>query len=267
MSATASAREQARLAVEGMTCASCAVRIERKLNKLEGVHASVNFATEQAAVEFDPARVRLEELLAAVESIGYHARSAGGTAEDADPTRPLLLRLAAAAALTLPLTLVAMVPPLQFGGWEWLALVLATPVVLWSGLGFHRAALASARHGAATMDTLALVGGGARRRSACAHLLRGWRGDRDADPAGALVRGARAAPLRGGDPGAARAGREGGTGAARLRGARRPGRGAAGGRPLRRSPGREDRHRRRRRGGRLGGRPVDADRRVDAGRG
>src|SRR5712691_1147848 len=158
MSATAPAREQARLAVEGMTCASCAVRIERKLNKLEGVHASVNFATEQAAVEFDPARVRLEELLAAVESIGYHARSAGGTVEDADPTRPLLLRLAAAAALTLPLTLVAMVPPLQFGGWEWLALVLATPVVLWSGLGFHRAALANARHGAATMDTLVSVG-------------------------------------------------------------------------------------------------------------
>src|SRR5712692_967077 len=158
MSATAPAREQARLAVEGMTCASCAVRIERKLNKLEGVHASVNFATEQAAVEFDPARVRLEELLAAVVSIGYRARSAGGTAEEADPTRPLLLRLAAAAALTLPLTLVAMVPPLQFGGWEWLALVLATPVVLWSGLGFHRAALANARHGAATMDTLVSVG-------------------------------------------------------------------------------------------------------------
>src|SRR6266852_5382571 len=95
---TEETRERIDLQLEGMTCASCAARIERKLNKLEGVRASVNFATEQAAVEFDPARARLEELLAAVESIGYHARPAAATADDADPTRPLLLRLAAAAA-------------------------------------------------------------------------------------------------------------------------------------------------------------------------
>src|SRR5438132_13457008 len=101
MSAAAPPREQARLALEGMTCASCAVRIERKLNKLEGVQAAVNFATEQAAVEFDPTRVRLEELLAAVESIGYHASSAAAAAGEDDPTRPLLIRLLVAGALTL----------------------------------------------------------------------------------------------------------------------------------------------------------------------
>ena len=152
-------REWAELALEGMTCASCAPRIERTLNRLDGVRASVNFATEQAAVAFDRTRVRLEELLAAVESIGYHARPvAPASEEEDDPTRPLLPRLASAVALTLPLAPLAMVPPLQFADWEWLALALATPVVLWSGLGFHRGALASARHGAATMDTLVSVG-------------------------------------------------------------------------------------------------------------
>src|SRR5919201_549252 len=89
----------------------------------------------------------------------YHARPfAPASEEEDDPTRPLLPRLASAVALTLPLAPLAMVPPLQFADWEWLALALATPVVLWSGLGFHRGALASARHGAATMDTLVSVG-------------------------------------------------------------------------------------------------------------
>src|SRR5712691_8725288 len=99
MTSAVDIRKRADLALEGMTCAS---RIERKLNKLEGVRASVNFATEQAAVEFDPAHVRLEELLTAVESIGYHAQPAAAAADDVDPTRPLLLRLAVAATLTLP---------------------------------------------------------------------------------------------------------------------------------------------------------------------
>src|SRR5437870_1614254 len=138
MSTIAPPREQARLALEGMTCASCATRIERKLNKFESVQASVNFATEQAAVEFDPARVQLGELLAAVESIGYHANPAAAAAGEHDPARPLLLRLLVAVALTLPLTVLAMISPLQFPDWQWLALALATPVVLWSGVGFHR---------------------------------------------------------------------------------------------------------------------------------
>lgn len=158
MVAVAGTRERAELSLDGMTCASCAARIERKLNKLDGVTASVNFATERAAVEFDPARTRLEELLAAVGSIGYRARPAAEALEDPDPTRALRLRLVIAAGLTLPLVVIAMAAPLQFSGWEWLALVLATPVVLWSGLGFHRAALANARHAAATMDTLVSVG-------------------------------------------------------------------------------------------------------------
>ena len=146
------------LALEGMTCASCATRIERKLNKLEGVEASVNFATEQAAVRFDPARLAVDDLIRAVEAAGYHARLAAEAEEAEGRARTLRIRLAAAALLTAPLTAVAMIPPLQFGGWEWLALALATPVVLWAGSGFHRAAAVNARHGMATMDTLISIG-------------------------------------------------------------------------------------------------------------
>ena len=150
-------RESTTLALQGMTCASCAGRIERSLNKLDGVEATVNFATETASVRFDPARVEPETLVAAVEKIGYHAhpKQAEHThhEHDAPPTR-----LVAAIALTVPLVLMAMIPPLQFAGWEWLSLALATPVVFWSGAQFHRAALLSARHGAATMDTLVSLG-------------------------------------------------------------------------------------------------------------
>ncbi len=154
-----------RLELEGMTCASCAARIERRLNKLDGVEATVNFATEEAAVSFDPARARVEELIAAVESIGYgaslprahdsHDSHGSGSAPN---QRALLRRLTASAALSLPLVLLAMVPPLQFGGWEWLSLALATPAVLWAGWPFHRAAIRNARHLAATMDTLISIG-------------------------------------------------------------------------------------------------------------
>src|SRR5213080_3085624 len=101
-------RERAELALVGMTCASCATRIERKLNRLEGVQASVNFATERAAVEFDPAHVRLAELLDAVESAGYRASPAAEHVEDADPMQALRRRLVAAIALTTPLVVVAM---------------------------------------------------------------------------------------------------------------------------------------------------------------
>jgi Cu+-exporting ATPase len=153
-------REQTTLALEGMTCASCAARIERTLNKVDGVEATVNFATETASVSFDPARVAPDELAAAVERIGYHASlrtehaDAHGTHEH--EARPL--GLVVALVLSVPLVLLSMVPPLRFSGWEWASLALATPVVFWSGLQFHRAALLNARHGAAAMDTLVSLG-------------------------------------------------------------------------------------------------------------
>ncbi len=149
------------LPIEGMTCASCAVRVERKLNKLEGVAAAVNYATERASVEFDADTVSAEQLVAAVESAGYRAALPREDAEQPtpeDPTASLRLRLLASAALALPVLLLAMIPALQFDGWQWLSLQLATPVVLWGGWPFHRAALVNARHGAATMDTLISVG-------------------------------------------------------------------------------------------------------------
>jgi Cu+-exporting ATPase len=161
---TATAPERVDLELGGMTCAACASRIERKLNRLEGVHAAVNYATEQAAVSFDPSRADVETLVAAVESIGYSAslpRAAGDTTQVRDPAaaeRLVRRRLAVAAALTLPLVLVSMVPALMFEGWEWVALALAAPVVLWSGWPFHRAAALNARHVAATMDTLISIG-------------------------------------------------------------------------------------------------------------
>jgi Cu+-exporting ATPase len=153
-------RTEVRLDLEGMTCASCVARIERKLNKLDGVEASVNFATEQATVRCDPS-VTVDELVSAVESAGYHAHpvdQAGAHQHDDEPIAVLRRRLVLAVALTVPVALLAMVPPLQFPGWEWVALVLATPVVFWSGIGFHRVALQSARHLAATMDTLISIG-------------------------------------------------------------------------------------------------------------
>lgn len=163
MTATVTEPDEVRLDLEGMTCASCVNRIERKLNKLDGVDATVNFATEQATVRRDPS-VSVDDLVAAVEAAGYHARQAS-TEDDAsghhhheESGRLLRRRLAVAAALTVPVVLVAMVPPLQFAGWEWALLLLTTPVVFWSGLGFHRAALQSARHLAATMDTLISIG-------------------------------------------------------------------------------------------------------------
>jgi P-type Cu+ transporter len=146
------------LALEGMTCAACATRIERKLNKLDGVEASVNYATEQATVRFDPERVSVPDLLGAVEAAGYRAALASEGGDAVDRADAVRRRLVVAAALTAPLVALAMVGPLQFGGWEWLAFALATPVVFWAGLGFHRAAVLNARHGAATMDTLISLG-------------------------------------------------------------------------------------------------------------
>src|SRR5689334_2975981 len=151
--------ERIQVELEGMTCASCAARIERKLNKLEGVQAAVNYATEEATVHYDPRRVDLDDLIRAVEAIGYGAAiPVLRERADEDATSALRLRLVVAVVITAPLTALALIPPLQFAGWEWVALALATPVVLWSGFRFHRAAALNLRHGAATMDTLISLG-------------------------------------------------------------------------------------------------------------
>jgi Cu+-exporting ATPase len=163
MSTTTERLEQLELPVEGMTCAACANRIERKLNKLDGVSATVNYATEKAAVRFDPDVASPEDLVGAVEAAGYHATlpSADAPADDVDapdPVAPLRRRLIGSALLSVPLLLVSMVPALQFEYWQWLALQLATPVVFWAGWPFHRSAWRNLRHGTATMDTLISVG-------------------------------------------------------------------------------------------------------------
>jgi len=161
--------ERLELPLEGMTCSSCANRIERKLNKVDGVQATVNYATEKAAVSFDPAQVSTDDLVGAVEAAGYKARLPGpaGAAGEGDGgaidvedrhVRELRHRLIGAAVLSVPLLLISMIPALQFEYWQWLALQLATPVVFWAGWPFHRAAWQNLRHGTATMDTLISVG-------------------------------------------------------------------------------------------------------------
>ena len=151
--------ERVEMPITGMTCASCANRIERRLNKLDGVSAAVNYATEKATVEFDADAVTTDELLAAVESAGYSAALPAAEPEpEADETAPLRRRLIASALLSLPVLLLSMIPALQFDNWQWLALQLATPVVLWGAWPFHRAAWANLRHATATMDTLVSLG-------------------------------------------------------------------------------------------------------------
>lgn len=148
--------------ISGMTCASCATRIERKLNKLPGVEASVNFATEKARVR--STEVPVDELLATVEAAGYSASlPAPPATADAPAAKDVELallrhRLIVSAALAAPVAALSMIPVLQFTNWQWLALTLAAPVVVWGAWPFHRAAAINARHGAATMDTLISVG-------------------------------------------------------------------------------------------------------------
>ncbi|KWX23128.1 carbonate dehydratase [Mycolicibacterium wolinskyi] len=153
------------LQIGGMTCASCAARIERKLNKLDGVTATVNYATEKAHVDV-AGEVTPEQLIEAVETAGYTAQlpeaetTAEATDED-DPTgalQALRTRLIVSAVLTVPVIAMAMVPALQFTNWQWLSLTLAAPVVVWGALPFHRAAWLNLRHGTATMDTLISMG-------------------------------------------------------------------------------------------------------------
>jgi P-type Cu+ transporter len=146
------------LEIGGMTCASCAARVEKKLNKLDGVEANVNYATELATVAYDSEHVAVDDLVRTVQSAGYSAASPADATPAADLVRPLRNRLVGSLALTVPLVLLALVPPLQFDGWEWLALVLSTPIVLWAGLPFHRTAVLNARHLTATMDTLISIG-------------------------------------------------------------------------------------------------------------
>ncbi len=149
------------LAITGMTCASCANRIERKLNKLDGVTATVNYATERAKVSC-PESVSTADLLATVEAAGYAAAVPTPEPEEGDPELDALRRrLVVAAVLSVPVVAMGMVPGLMFPGSGWLSLALATPVVLWAGWPFHRAAVANARHGTTTMDTLVSLGVGA----------------------------------------------------------------------------------------------------------
>jgi Cu+-exporting ATPase len=154
------------LSIGGMTCASCAARIEKKLNKLDGVSASVNYATEKAKVTYGRS-VAPADLVGTVEATGYTATlpvdpAVNGDAQsrpaEADEAAQLRLRLLVSLVLAVPVVVMSMVPMLQFTNWQWLALTLASPVVVWGALPFHRAAWANARHGAATMDTLISVG-------------------------------------------------------------------------------------------------------------
>lgn len=148
------------LSIGGMTCASCAMRVEKKLNKLEGVTATVNYSTEKARV-VTTTPIAAELLIAEVEKAGYTAalpRTAEEPATEEDPAKPWLTRLVISTILTVPVIAMAMIPALQFTNWQWLSLNLAVPVVVWGAYPFHRAAWVNLRHGAATMDTLISVG-------------------------------------------------------------------------------------------------------------
>jgi P-type Cu+ transporter len=163
--AAAAPARSVELAIGGMTCASCAARIEQKLNKLDGVTASVNLATETARVTFLP-EVSTDDLISVVEKTGYTAilpalrqpevaEAAQGGQDEADSLRN---RLLVSLALAIPVVLLAMIPAVQFRNWQWASLALASPVAVWGAWPFHRAALLNARHGTATMDTLVSVG-------------------------------------------------------------------------------------------------------------
>ncbi|MFH8366736.1 heavy metal translocating P-type ATPase [Streptomyces sp. NPDC018031] len=171
MTTTVTGTAEVELAIGGMTCASCAARIEKKLNRMDGVEATVNYATEKAKVTYRD-DIAVDELIATVEATGYTAappapaRSASSTdgqepPPEADELRPLRQRLITAVVLSVPVIVLAMVPAWQFDYWQWLSLTLAAPVVTYAAWPFHRAAFTNARHGAATMDTLISVGTGA----------------------------------------------------------------------------------------------------------
>ncbi|HWI04174.1 MAG TPA: cation transporter, partial [Acidimicrobiales bacterium] len=155
------------LDIGGMTCASCAARIEKRLNRLDGVTATVNYATEHATVQI-PEGTAPADVIAAVEAAGYTAAipqvapsagsGDGAGIEPPDETAPLRQRLLISLALSVPVIAMAMVPALQFENWQWLSLTLASPVVVWGAYPFHRAAWVNLRHRTATMDTLISMG-------------------------------------------------------------------------------------------------------------
>ncbi len=152
------------LQIGGMTCASCAARIEKKLNKIDGVTATVNFATEKARVDY-VGDVSPDQFVEAIEQAGYTAElpkldtaQTQGASSEADPTASLRRRLLISLALTVPVIVMAMIPALQFTNWQWLSLTLAAPVIVWGAWPFHQAAWANLRHGTATMDTLISMG-------------------------------------------------------------------------------------------------------------
>ena len=220
------------LQLSGMSCASCAAKIERSLNDLDGVQASVNFAVERAHVEHGP-QVSEHDLVHAVEYTGYHASVIDHSAHMSHdhmnhdvPAEQLRPRLIGSAVLAVPVVALSMVMPWQFPGWQWLVLALTTPIVFWGGYPFHKAALNSARHGSSTMDTLVSIGTlaaylwsvvavvtGTRRP----RLLRGGGGGHGV-PAGRPLRRGQGQALGGrGAAGAAVAGRQGGRRRARRR--------------------------------------------------
>ncbi|WP_432075911.1 heavy metal translocating P-type ATPase [Streptomyces wuyuanensis] len=168
MTATVHGTAEVELAIGGMTCASCAARVEKKLNRMDGVEATVNYATEKAKISYRDDEVSVRDLIATVEATGYtaaepppprtRAEPGGGGTGSQDELRPLRQRLITAVVLSVPVVAMAMVPALQIEYWQWLSLTLAAPVVTYAAWPFHRAALTNARHGAATMDTLVSVG-------------------------------------------------------------------------------------------------------------
>src|SRR3954464_9425231 len=147
------------LPVVGMTCASCAARIQTGLGALPGVStAAVNFATNRATVTYDPAVIGPEAFAARVADLGYSVPDTEPDDPEADEMRDLVPRLLVAVVLGIPVLAISMVSALQFPGWEWVAFVLSTPIILWSAWPFHRATLMNLRHRATTMDTLVSLG-------------------------------------------------------------------------------------------------------------
>ena len=182
MSTPASAVTEVDLDITGMTCASCAARVEKKLNRMPGVIATVNYGTDRAHIAL-PEGTSIDDAIATIEATGYTAQRprvefAREHAHDDPELRDLRRRVTISAVLTAPVVALAMIPPLQFDYWQWISLALAAPVVVWGALPFHRAAWTNLRHGAATMDTLVSLGVGAAFMWSLYALFLGGAGDR-----------------------------------------------------------------------------------------
>ncbi len=169
------------LDIEGMTCASCATRIEKALNKVEGAQAEVNYATERATVAGNA--LSTAALLRAIEQAGYSAEVHTDTPQATEGSGELLRRLIISGSVSLPVMVLSMIPVLQFPYWQWIVAALALPIVIWGAWPFHRAAAINARHGVATMDTLISLGvlSASWVVTVCAFLWRSWRCGDDND--------------------------------------------------------------------------------------